>query len=65
MVALRALSSWGSHSGTVQIWDVGTGGVLYTYPGRVLGLQAVAWSPQGDQLAITEYNSIIILGELD
>lgn len=53
----------GSHTGTVHIWDVSSGEVLYTYPGQMLGLQTLAWSPQGDQLAMTEYNSIIILGE--
>ena len=55
----------GSRSGTVRIWDVETGEILHTYPGRMLGLQSLAWSPKSDQLAITEYNSVIILGELD
>mgnify|MGYP001011266646 CR=1 FL=1 len=55
----------GSHSGTVRIWDSGTGETLYTYSGQKWGLQSLAWSPEGARLAITEYNSVIILGELN
>ena len=65
VVLLRRYLAGGSHNGTVRIWDVSTGETLYKYPGRIVGLQSLAWSPQGDQLALTEYNSIIILGELD
>lgn len=55
----------GTHNGNVFIWDARTGEVVYMYPVRVLGLQALAWSPKSDQLAIPVYNSIFILGKIE
>jgi eukaryotic-like serine/threonine-protein kinase len=35
----------------VQVWDALTGDIIFTYHGHTKGVEAVAWSPDGQRIA--------------
>ena len=56
----RLITSNGDSYGSITVWDVTTGGALYTM-GPLSHPRALAWSPDGSQIAVSISGGIMLL----
>jgi WD40 repeat protein len=41
----------GAHDAALHVWDAATGNTVFMYRGHAKGVEAVAWSPDGQHIA--------------